>query len=400
MKYKLADICTKIGSGATPRGGKGSYCENGISLVRSQNVLDFSFSPNGLAYISKEQAEKLNNVELTENDVLLNITGDSVARTCMMDIAYLPARVNQHVAIIRGNPDKVFNSFLLYYLQWQKKYLLQLASTGGTRNALTKGMIEQLVINLPPLEQQKKVISILDLLQAKIELNQKINENLEQQARAIFKSWFIDYEPFDYRQPSDWVQGTVDDLASEIVCGKTPSTKKKEYYGSDVPFITIPDMHGTVYALKTERSLSALGAESQSKKTLPANSVAVSCIGTAGLVSLIPIPSQTNQQINSIIPKVGISSFYVYLLMQTMSETINKLGQSGSTIVNLNKTQFGKMQAMIPSAAVMSEFDTLISPVFSMILVNQQENERLVMLRDTLLPELMYGRIDVSAIQL
>ena len=86
--------------------------------------------------------------------------------------------------------------------------------------------------------------------------------------------------------------------------------------------------------------------------------------------------------------------------MQTMSEAINKLGQSGSTIVNLNKTQFGKMQAMIPSVAEMSKFDTLVSPIFSMILANQQENERLVMLRDTLLPKLMTGELDVSDIDL
>lgn len=175
---KLIDICSKIGSGATPKGGKEAYCEKGISLVRSQNILDFSFSCDGLAHITEEQAEKLSNVELKENDVLLNITGDSVARACTMDAQYLPARVNQHVAIIRGNADKVLNSFLLYFLQWRKGFLLQLASAGATRNALTKGMIEQLEIDLPPLEQQERVVSILNALQAKMKNNQQINDNL------------------------------------------------------------------------------------------------------------------------------------------------------------------------------------------------------------------------------
>ena len=175
---KLVDICAKIGSGATPRGGKEAYCDKGISLVRSQNVLDFAFSCDGLAYINDEQAKKLDNVEVFADDVLLNITGDSVARVCMMDPSYLPARVNQHVAIVRGLKNRVVSSYILYYLQWKKQHLLQLASAGATRNALTKGMIEQLEINLPPIDEQKKIVTVLDSLQNRIQLNQKVNDNL------------------------------------------------------------------------------------------------------------------------------------------------------------------------------------------------------------------------------
>ena len=160
---RLGDICEKIGSGATPHGGKEAYCLEGISFVRSQNIGDFSFSANGLAHINNEQAKKLSNVELKPNDILLNITGDSVARTCIIDSEYLPARVNQHVAIIRGKKDIVLSSYLLYFLQWKKKYLLQLASAGATRNALTKSMIEQLEIELPTIEQQRKIASSIRL---------------------------------------------------------------------------------------------------------------------------------------------------------------------------------------------------------------------------------------------
>ena len=175
---KMIDICEKIGSGATPRGGKEAYCDEGVSLVKSQNVLDFAFSRDGLAHINGVQAQKLNNVEVREGDVLLNITGDSVARACMMDADFLPARVNQHVAIVRGKENKVINSFILYFLQWRKGYLLQLASAGATRNALTKGMIEQLEINLPSMNEQKKIVAVLDSIQQKIQLNRKINDNL------------------------------------------------------------------------------------------------------------------------------------------------------------------------------------------------------------------------------
>ncbi|WP_198643577.1 restriction endonuclease subunit S, partial [Megasphaera stantonii] len=154
----------------------------------------------------------------------------------------------------------------------------------------------------------------------------------------------------------------------------TPSTKNSEYYGSEIQFITIPDMLGKIYVMTTERYLSMYGANSQPKKTLPKNSICVSCIGTAGLVSLVASESQTNQQINSIIPKDDYSPYYIYLLMRTLSEVINKLGQRGSTIVNLNKAQFGKIQVMIPTVASMRTFDKTVSPLFSVILVNQKEN--------------------------
>ena len=227
-----------------------------------------------------------------------------------------------------------------------------------------------------------------------------INENLLQQVQALYHSWFVNYGPFGGTKPADWINGSIDDLGSEIICGKTPSTKKTEYYGSNTPFITIPDMHGCVYTVSTERYLSPAGVASQSKKTIPRNSVCVSCIGTAGLVTLVSEESQTNQQINSIVPKEGVSTYYTYLLMRTLSETINKLGQSGSTIVNLNKTQFGKIPVIVPSKHVSQEFDFLCRPLFEKILLNQKENIKLSALRDTLLPKLMSGKIEVSTLEL
>lgn len=175
---KMKDICIKIGSGATPRGGKEVYVDSGISFIRSQNVLDFSFTHDGMAYINEQQAEKLNNVIVESGDVLLNITGDSVARACIVEEEALPARVNQHVAIVRANKDFVLSSYILYFLQMSKYYLLQLAAGGATRHALTKGMIEELEIEVPPLEHQQRIVSLIDVIQRKIRMNNVINENL------------------------------------------------------------------------------------------------------------------------------------------------------------------------------------------------------------------------------
>ena len=268
------------------------------------------------------------------------------------------------------------------------------------RQRVQTDVVQNLEIMVPDYEEQKRISGILKSLDDKIAANTEVNKNLLQQAQAMYKSWFIDYEPFDGDRPADWIIGTIDDLAKEVVCGKTPSTKVKEYYGSGVPFITIPDMHGNTYAVTTERYLSNYGAASQAKKTLPPNSVCVSCIGTAGLVTLVASESQTNQQINSIIPKDEYSPFYIFLLMQTLSEVINKLGQSGSTIVNLNKAQFGKIKVTVPSVSNMKTFDVTVAPLFALILANQKENIHLSSVRETLLPRLMSGELDVFDLDL
>lgn len=231
-EVRLGDVCSKIGSGATPSGGKEAYKGGDYHLIRSQNVLDFAFSKDGLASINDEQANKLKNVEIIQGDVLLNITGDSVARCCIVPSEILPARVNQHVAIIRPRKEELDNHYLLYYLQYYKRQLLQIASAGATRNAITKAMIENLILPCPKsLDDQRRIASILSSLDRKIELNNKINADLEEMAQAIFKNWFVDFEPFKDGKfvdselgmiPEGWKVGTLGDIT------KNKSAKVKE----------------------------------------------------------------------------------------------------------------------------------------------------------------------------
>ena len=190
-KVNLKNITKKIGSGATPRGGQSVYQTQGISLIRSQNVLDFSFSTNGLVFINDKQAADLNNVTVEENDILLNITGDSIARVCVVPKSILPARVNQHVSIIRCT-DKVDSKYVFYYLQYLKSYLLKICGVGGTRNALTKEALEKLDIILH--DNQKARASILAALDLKIELNNRINTELEAMAKTLYDYWFVQFD--------------------------------------------------------------------------------------------------------------------------------------------------------------------------------------------------------------
>jgi type I restriction enzyme S subunit len=161
---RLGDVCTKIGSGATPRGGRLTYSDDGpYALVRSQNVLNNAFSQVGLVRISAVQAGQLDGVELREGDVLMNITGDSVARVCQVDSIAIPGRVSQHVAIIRPEPSRLDPRYLRCYLtsSTMQSRLLSLASAGATRNALTKSTVAALQIPAPPLSEQQRIAGIL-----------------------------------------------------------------------------------------------------------------------------------------------------------------------------------------------------------------------------------------------
>ncbi|WP_052184199.1 restriction endonuclease subunit S [Psychroserpens sp. Hel_I_66] len=408
--YKLSEVTTKIGSGATPRGGKEAYKDSGTSLIRSQNILDFKFTTDGLAFIDDTQASKLNNVTIEENDVLLNITGDSVARVCSVPKEFLPARVNQHVAILRADNESLDSNYLKYSLLEisYKNLLLTLASAGATRNALTKSMIEDFELFLPSISEQKAIANILSAIDDKIENNLAINNTLEDMAMALYKHWFVDFGPFQDGAfveseleliPEGWEVKRVKDFGT-VVCGKTPLKKKPEYYEyDDYPFIKIPDMHGNVWVLNTNEYISEKGNESQIKKLLPAESINVSCIATVGLVTMNINPSHTNQQINSIVPSNIEFRYYLYLTMINLKETFLNEASGGSATLNMNTSTFSNVELINPNHEVISNFHKDVSPLFDNIKNNQIENETLTKLRDTLLPKLISGEVRLKEFQ-
>ena len=383
---KLAEICEKIGSGATPRGGKEAYCDDGVSLVRSQNVLDFFFSKDGLAFINGEQAQKLSNVEVHSGDVLLNITGDSVARACIMDDDYLPARVNQHVAIIRGDAHKILNHYILYYLQWQKDYLLQLASAGATRNALTKTMIEQLELELPKLDEQKRIVAVLDSLQSKIQLNQKINDHLEQQAAALYEKYFP-YAVTD-ELPIGWRIGTIGEI-EEIhdskripLSGAQRAKMKKPRY----PYYGAASLMDYVDEYIFDGKYLLLGEDG-------------TVVDDAGYPILQYVWGQfwVNNHAHILTGKLG---FNVETLLLLFKRTPVKSIVTGAVQPKISQANLRSIKVVVPPQSELKAFSELICPLFDQIRQNQDQNKALTAMRDALLPKLMSGELDVSAVQL
>ena len=255
-----------------------------------------------------------------------------------------------------------------------------------------------------------------------------MNETLEAMARALFKSWFVDFEPVRAKMEGRWRPGESlpglpaehydlfpDRLADselgeipegweaktlgsfgEIVTGKTPSTKEPAYFGDDVPFLRIPDMHRNMYVLQTDMMLSTLGADSQPGKTLSPGSVSVSCIATPGLVVLNHRHTQTNQQINTIVPRDQPISRYLYWVCSHLSKDIETGGLGGSVLGNMNKSSFSALLVLNPEAAVLRAFDELASPLHTMILATEEQSQTLTQERDTLLPRLVSGEVRVG----
>ena len=395
---RMKDICVKIGSGATPRGGKEAYSDSGVSLIRSQNVLDFSFSFNGLAHINDEQAKKLSNVIVKKDDVLLNITGDSVARACIVEKSVLPARVNQHVAIIRANPEIAISSYLLYYLQTRKSYLLQLASGGATRNALTKKMLEELEIEIPTIEEQKKIVSIVDDLQRKIKKNNEINENLQQQAAAIFRSWFVDCSPFGGKAPDEWKNVTLEDITALISRGITPK------YADDTDQIVINQKcirnHTIDLSLARTHTPKVINEKWLRFGDLLINSTGDGTLGRAAQVWFQPKNLTVDSHVTIVRPAKEKLIFYIGLWGILHEKEIESLhtGSTGQTELPRNRVK--AMELLLPDNDTLDRFNALITPMAAAIVVNQEENNRLAALRDAILPKLMSGEIDVSGIQL
>ena len=184
--------------------------------------------------------------------------------------------------------------------------------------------------------------------------------------------------------PEGWRKGRLGDFG-DVVTGKTPSTLDENNFGNYMPFVTIPDMHNGFFVIKTERGLSKKGVALQANKTIPKNSVCVSCIGTSGLVVINPQECQTNQQINTIVPLNEYALEYIYLTCCGLEKIIAEYGMGAAVLNNLNKSEFENLRVIVPLDLEMQKFHEQVSPVFSAIYLKQQENEKLTELQSLLL---------------
>ena len=406
----LGDVCTKIGSGATPRGGRDVYVQDGpYTLIRSQNVYNDGFHRDGLVYIGDHHADELKNVEVFEEDVLLNITGDSVARVCQVASDVLPARVNQHVAIIRPDSFNLAPGYLRYFLvsPEMQTMLLSWAGSGGTRNALTKGTIESLEIPLPPLPEQRAIAHILGTLDDKIELNRRMNGILEAMARALFKSWFVDFEPVRAKMEGRWRRGEslpglpaehydlfpdrlVDSEMGEIPDGwgvKALGELVELAYGKALRAIDRKDGPIPVYGSNGQVGW-------HNKKLVAGPGIVVGRKGNPGVVTWAHgdfFPIDTTFYVVPRDANGGMPFLFFALTNQDLPSV-----SADSAVPGLNRNLAYMNRQLVPEQHVLAEFNECASAIFSRCHSLEEESRALAAQRDGLLPGLVSGEVGVD----
>lgn len=377
-QVKLKDITIKVGSGATPFGGKNSYKTTGIALIRSLNVFDLKFSYEELAYINEEQAKKLNNVTIEPNDILLNITGASVARCCIVPPNLLPARVNQHVSIVRIN-NELANPYFIQYLlvsPYYKQKLLSIAQGGATREALTKESIENFEIIIPKSKKmQDKIAKILSNYDDLIENNNRRIKILEEIAQKIYKEWFV-----DFKFPGHETTTIKESVLSSII---TP-IKGKNITKSKAKIGNVPVVGGGIEP-----------AYYHNVANTQAPVITISASGAnAGFVNLYykDIWASDCSYIDATMTNY---IYYIYLLLKNNQIEITNM-QLGAAQPHVYPRDLVNLKIKEFPIEVVANFEKMISPIFENIKVLSNKNENLKQTRDILLPRLISGEINVE----
>lgn len=420
----LSKITLKIGSGATPLGGKEAYLSERcrFALVRSQNVCDRRFEIAGLAFISDEQARHLKGVILNEGDLLLNITGDGVtfSRACAVPADVLPAVVNQHVAIIRVNPALADAGFVLAYLTHPSvKDYIEGFNAGGSRRAITKAHIESFQLALPPLHEQHAIAEVLGMLDEKIDLGRRLSETLEAIARELFNSWFVDFDPVRYNAegresclpnevaelfpdsfqesdlgeiPRGWSIGKVGDIASLSREGLKPGDFPDEVFA-----------HFSIPAFDSERvpRIEKGGTVKSQKFIVLQSSVLFSKLNPRIPRVWLPEVSSSMRAICSteflvVLPRTGIPREVLYCLFSSraFSGVFGSLvtGTSGSH-QRVKPESLLAMGTVLPGPPVIRRFVHEVQPLLIRANRARDESTTVASLRDALLPKLISGEL-------
>ncbi len=247
-------------------------------------------------------------------------------------VDYWPHNTVLYVTDFHQNDER----FVYYFF---KAFDFTPYNSGSAQSSLNRNYLYPVPIQVPPLQTQRKIAAILSAYDDLIENNMRRIEILEEMARSLYREWFVNFRFPGHEQvkmvdselgliPEGWDVKKLVELG-EIITGKTPSKKVPEYFGDYMPFIKTPDMHGNIFCIQAGEYLSELGVASQKNKIIPANSLCVSCIGTAGIVSITSVISQTNQQINSIILHEQLNREFLYFALRSLKEIINQYGSNG-----------------------------------------------------------------------
>lgn len=382
----LSDLGTIVG-GATPSTKDSSNYENGsIAWITPKDLSTYTerFISHGERNITEKGLKSCSAQLMPPNSILF---------TSRAPIGYIAGAknevcTNQGFKSIIPNKDTDF-MFLYYLLRYNKDNIENLGS-GTTFKEVSGSTMRNVPVKVPPLPTQQKIADILSSLDDKIELNNKINDNLELQAQAIFKSWFVDFEPFGGEMPKDWKRTDVYSIAN-IIYGSPFASKLFNSEKNGTPIIRIRDLkdqHSDVYTPEVR----------DDAYLIQPKDIVVGMDGEFRLHIWGSEPGLLNQRVCVFENKRPKGKAFLYYSIKPLLDIVEKT-QVATTVIHIRKKDFDKFQITLPTKNVLDKFDELTDSVFDKIVNNRLENIRLEKLRDTLLPKLMSGEIDVDSVQ-
>ena len=387
--YKIDNICEVLSS---KRIFAADYVKFGIPFYRSKEIIEKAFGENisNLLYIAEE---KYNDIKSKygvpkENDILISAVGERSGIPYLVRNEEFYFKDGNLIWIRNFDDRKIFSKYLCYWFKSKiGQFTLENLMIGSAQKALTIVGIKGIELNLPPLEVQNKIAKVLSALDNKIELNNAINNNLEQQAQAIFKSWFVDFEPFGGTMPSDWKTGNVSEIVEiydskrKPLSGNQRSNMKKRfpYYGAASLMDYVEDyIFDGLYLL--------LGEDG-------------TVVDSNGFPILQYVWGKfwVNNHAHILAGKNGfnVDSLYLFFKQTPITSIV-----TGAVQAKISQTNLMSIELNIPTENILYKFNQLIAPLFEQIRYNTDKNKNLTQLRDALLPKLMSGEIDVSKVDI
>ena len=406
-EYKINDVIEEISMGPFGSNIKvENFIDFGVPVLNGSNLQGFKLNEESFNYVSQEKADSLGKANAHRGDVVITHRGT------LGQIVFIPndSKFEQYVISqsqfrLKLKKEVIRPDFFVYFFHTrlgQHRILMNASQVGVPALARPTSTFKEVFVPVPSLDVQSKVMDILHSIDDKIECNRRINENLEQQAQALFKSWFVDFEPFKDQPfveselgmiPQGWRVGTFLDNI-KVMPGGTPSTNVEEYWKDGViPFFSPKDVNG-VYCFETEKKITEEGLNNCSSRLYPKDTLFITARGTVGKLTLAGVSMAMNQSNYALVANEGIGKYYLYLLAQTLVKVLLKKA-NGAVFSAITTRDFDEPTIM-PSTSAITQFENIISPIFDKIHKICIESRRLAELRDTLLPKLMSGEINVN----
>lgn len=389
-EVRLGDVCTRVCSGGTPKSTNLSYYGGEIPWLNTKEI-DFNRIYSTEKTITDSGLNNSSAKWIVPNTVTVAMYGATAGKSCIVKV---PMTTNQACCNLTINDEVADYEFVYYSLKNDYTTLASLAN-GGAQQNLNAQIIKDYVLKMPSLADQRRITSILSSLDRKIELNNKINADLEEMAQAIFKNWFVDFEPFKDGKfvdselgmiPEGWKVGTLADIA-EITMGQSPAgnslNENREgmifYQGSSDFGFRFP----SIRVFTTEP-----------KRLAVANSVLFSVRAPVGDINVAKEECCIGRGVASIKSKYGHDS-YLFYTMKSLHKLFDSFDGEGTVFGSINKKTLSAIQILLPSDGIVEQFNNIASSFDDRIRSLSDENSRLSLLRDTLLPRLMSGELEV-----